>query len=124
MKLSTKSHKILDNLNELFNQQHGGCDDNTCTTMKAMEAGYSVLAISCFASSGAPNDEFYRLFNSIPSKQLHPQLISETKEFLRDPDYQAIECSHNCGAYIYNTEFSGNKYYCDNCGKINKKAIK
>ena len=102
----------IEKLFELTERDHGGCDDTTCALGVALAQGYHLIAIESWASSGASDMEFDRLYEKLPityrlgGRQWH----LEVKEFNKIP---TAKCG--CGSYIYEPEDCN--YHCSNCGK-------
>lgn len=115
---------ILERLYALYEAQHGGCDDNTCSMEAAYCAGYGLIAIDQFSGCGAASNEFIKLFKQLPKHAFQLAVNHEYELFQADPECESLECEHGCGAYIYNWRFSGERVYCGNCGKITTVPVK
>ena len=108
---------ILNTLEMLYQNEHSGCDDDTCSMAKAWEAGYSVMTFEMFASSGAASEEFYAAYRKLAKSDLQVAIRFEHESFRNDPECASVECGNGCGAYIYNSEFHGDKIHRSSCGK-------
>ncbi len=102
----------LERLRDLVERDHGGCEDTTCTMATAMRHGHWLVAIETWASSGASDAEFDRLYAVLPAtyRFFGRAYKAESAEFCKIP---SAECS--CGAYVYEPEDVD--YHCSNCGK-------
>lgn len=113
---------ILERLDELYEEEHGGCDESTCSMQVAFEHGYTIHAIECFASSGAASDEFYKLLKKIPRKLLSKYSRHEAHMFCNEVSH--AECPH-CNAISWQVEYLTNskgEIYCGNCAQYFKKG--
>lgn len=63
---------------EIVERDHGGCEDEDCSLRQAIELGLPLVAIDLYASSGAPDEEFYKLADKLTT--LKSQLKAEYKE--------------------------------------------
>ncbi len=111
MKLQSK---LISQLEELYEQEHGGCDSNTCDMQVAFEHGYTCWAIRCFSHSGASSDEFNAIYNKL-NKAFPVQAERERKAFVKDVEH--ADCP-SCSAVIWEPHWSGG--YCSSCGKTHE----
>lgn len=116
--MSPKSY-LIKRLADLVQRDHGGCEDTTCTISAALSNGFDLVAIECWAGSGAADAEFYKLHAKLPAKyKMCGKAYSEDAErFNRIP---AVGCG--CGAYIYEPKIMG--FHCSSCGKTLKESVK
>jgi len=109
-----KELAILEQLDGLFEAEHGGCDQSTCSMSVAMDHGYSVHAIDCFASSGAASDEFYELLEKLDRKKIDRASTIEANELCKE--LETADCPH-CNAVVWDPQWvtSNGKVFCDSC---------
>lgn len=116
-KISKKHNLILNKLEELYEEEHGGCEESTCSMQVAFEHGYTIHALDCFASSGAASDEYYALWNKIPRKL--KDAYSRYEAELLCKEISNAECSY-CNAVSWQIEYLKNtkgEIYCGSCAK-------
>jgi len=106
-----KEEHILEKLDRLFEKEHGGCTDNTCSMSLCFAAGYTMHAIECFKNSGAASTKFNTLIEKLPVEKLRYWANKEAEDFTRETPH--VECK-NCNAIIWNTP-SGENPCCDSC---------
>lgn len=109
---SKKLIEISDQLEELFEKEHGGCDNNTCAMTICMSHGYSLWAIYLFSGTGAASDEFSELYEKLPKKEFAALAEAERAEFVEQ--VPSVACPH-CNAVVYEPENSD--YHCSSCAK-------
>jgi hypothetical protein len=109
--------ELTDRLDELFNEEHGGCDNLTCDMSQAMEHGYSLWALQLFAWCGAASNEFLSLFRKLP-KRFKQDAERERAEFCKTVPYD--ECQE-CNAVIWHGDADITEVFCDSCNHSWKK---
>lgn len=57
-------------LEEHFERDHGGCDQDTCSMTVAFNNGYTLHAIECWLSCGATSEDTNELAEKIPADAL------------------------------------------------------
>jgi len=105
----------LEVLTELYELEHGGCDDSTCSMSVAMEHGYAVHALELWAHCGAASDEFIKIFNALPGNKISQASLIEANEICETIAH--IECI-KCNAVIWEPENLAYKgmVRCESCG--------
>lgn len=103
----------LNKLVELYERDHGGCEDTTCGMHHAMQAGYDLVALERWSGSGAACDEFYDLYSTLPKtyKMFGRKHDKQVNEFIKEVPIKPCEC----GAYIYNPDDCDG--HCSSCGR-------
>ncbi|MEK2647325.1 hypothetical protein [Bdellovibrio sp. BCCA] len=104
--------QITDRLVELFEEEHGGCENNTCAMTACMSHGYSLWAIKLFHNCGVASDEFDRLIKKLPKAEFERRAEAERAEFVEE--IPSVSCPH-CNAVVYEPEES--EYHCSSCAK-------
>lgn len=103
-----KQNRLID----LFQEEHGGCDQHTCDMSRAFSAGFPLWAIKLFAKTGAASSEFVKIYDTLP-KSFHEEAEQERIYFC---EIEHVECPH-CNAIIWEPEYvtTGGQVYCDSC---------
>ena len=107
-------HDTLERPEELLIEEHGGCDNTTCSIQVAHSNGYLIHALDCFAGSGAASEHFYELFNSLPKSYVELNSRREANSMIKSVSH--VECS--CNAIVW--ELESNNGHCSNCGRQNE----
>jgi hypothetical protein len=99
-------------LEQLFEREHGGCDDTTCSMSVAFAYGYRLHALSVWGSTSAASWRFGLLLNYVRGSAFDKAERREVKAFLSEVSHAECEC----GSYVYVYELECNDGYCSNCG--------
>lgn len=105
--MSKQEKPILEKLSELYEDEHGDCDQNSCDMSIAYRMGYFRWAICQYSGCGAASDRFIELYEQLP-KIFHKHAEKERKLLCKE---EHIECE--CGSIIWLPEEVD--YYCDSC---------
>ena len=100
---------------ELIENEHGGCDQNTCTLGVALRYGYDLVAIDHWIGSCAACDEFHNAELDYTNKELTAQSKKMCKEL------EHIDCPH-CDSILWLPDETD--YYCDSCARDIPKPAK
>ena len=105
--------EIFERLEELFEEEHGGCDDMTCDMSAAWDHGYTQWALFLFDSCGAASDEFVKLYKKIDKPAFRNAAEKERKMFVEEVPH--AQCPH-CNAVTWDDSME-EKVHCGSCGK-------
>jgi hypothetical protein len=83
---------------ELFEQEHGGCELNTCACIVAYRLGYRRWAVKLYASTGAGSEQFYHAFDKAAKAKDWVQDTEEERKALCKEEH--VDCPH-CHAVIW-----------------------
>lgn len=108
-----KQYEIEEKLCELFENEHAGCDQNTCDMSVAFRLEYECWALYLFNSSGAASEEFATLYSKL-GPRFHKTAEKQCTALCKEDNF---ECK--CGAVIWLPEECG--YHCESCGETNDK---
>ncbi len=117
-----KSKANIDLLFNLIEDEHGGCDQNSCTLGVALKEGYALVAIDHWIGSGAASGAF-----NVEAKKGLPfsfkDVQKEHKQMSQDLDHAFCD---ECNSVVWQPEWCG--YQCDSCGhklpKLDSKSIR
>jgi len=118
-KKKLSNSELLGELEELFENEHGGCDQNTCDMSVAFNEGYTALAIDLFSGAGVASEKFAELFNQLDRKTFKALVNKEAESF--NDEVPHVQCL-KCNAVIRNPEDVD--YMCDNCGNCALEVIR
>jgi hypothetical protein len=114
--MSKRYDKLTDQLFELLETEHGGCEETTCDISCAMSHNFQLWAIELFAGCGASSDEFNRLYEKLPKKKFAKDAEAERVEMCK---IENSECPH-CNAVTWEPEYvtdSKGFVYCGSCAR-------
>lgn len=118
-KLSQKTWNTIEALNELLEEEHGGCDQRTCDISTCMAHGYTLWAVYLFNSCGAASDEFNELYATLP-KDFYKHARKEADRFVDEVPHDP--CPH-CNAVVWDIEDDENEIHCDSCDKTFERTV-
>lgn len=118
--MSGRYAQTVEALEELYENEHGCCDQNTCGMSTAWRFGHTLWSLYLFESCGAASGEFLKLYAQLP-KRFQADAERERKAFVEDVEH--TECPH-CNAVIWCPEEVTNNglIYCDSCGDSHRKG--
>jgi hypothetical protein len=106
-------------LEELLQEEHGGCDESTCDISTALRNGFSLWAIELFAGCGAASDEFIKIYGRLP-KRFQKDAELERAEMCETVSH--ADCPH-CNAVSWDIEDvtqSDGSIWCGSCARTFK----
>lgn len=109
---------LIEKLQALLRNEHGGCSDNTCTINEQMMELAPAATAEEFSGSGAASKRFQRLTGELLS------LSGGFKAVQKDAERICADVEHmhheSCNAVIWDFDgqySEGDKIHCDSCGE-------
>jgi len=118
--MSKRYDQLTDQLFELLQAEHGGCDESTCDISCAMHHNFQLWAIELFAGCGAASDEFNKLYNRLPKKKFAKDAEAERAEMCKIDNSTCPHCNAVTWEPEYVTDTKGFVY----CGSCARKYIR
>lgn len=117
---SKRYRDLIDRLVELYEAEHGDCDQNTCGMQVAFRHGYGLWSVYLFDRCGAASDEFNELFAKLPAR-FNADAERERKAFVKEVEH--TDCPH-CNAVIWCPDEVTNhgKVFCNSCAEEHEAA--